>query len=53
MVSAHMNWDTEKTRLWFHTKNPFFGDLSPLELFKLRPEKTVKVIEALIEENSK
>lgn len=48
-VKAHMGWDDEKTKLWFHTENPLMGNMKPYALAVLRPEKARKVIEAMIE----
>ena len=47
-VKAHMNWSDEKTKIWFHTENPLFGDMKPYALLALRPEKAARLIEALI-----
>lgn len=35
MVAAVFNGDPQKTTLWFKTKNPFLGDVSPREMIRL------------------
>ena len=51
-VKAHMGWDDRKTKTWFHSENPLLGGAKPYNLYALRPEKTCKVILAMIEENT-
>jgi hypothetical protein len=34
LVKNSQNWGTDKTRLWFTTKNPFLGGISPEEMIK-------------------
>lgn len=43
-----MGWDEEKTILWWQTKNPLCGNVSPISFLILRPEKCKAWIEALI-----
>lgn len=51
-IKAHMGWDDVKTYQWFNTPNPLAGDLTPKEFYQRRPEKCVRWIESLIDENS-
>lgn len=45
--------DKDKTRLWFETKNPLLGDLSPSDMIAIgRVKKLEKFIENAIAENS-
>ena len=50
LVKAHMGWDDEKTRLWFETPNPHCGTMSPIEFLDRRPEKAIRFIRSLIDE---
>lgn len=51
-VSEHMNWDMDKTNLWFEVKNPLLGESSPNDMIlRGRIEKLEKFIDGLIEEN--
>lgn len=50
-IKAHMGWDNNSLLIWFCTDNPLFGGVTPAVFYLLRPEKTVKVIETLLEEN--
>ena len=36
MVAEVFGGDTEKTALWFRTKNPLLGDVSPRDMIRLR-----------------
>lgn len=51
-VKTHMNWDDEKCSLWWRTKNPMFGNVSPDDYLSRRPDKIERVIDALISESS-
>ena len=35
MVAVVFNGDAQKTALWFRTKNPFLGDVSPRDMVRL------------------
>lgn len=44
--------DTEKTKLWFEIPNPAFGDISPIDLIRMRGEgKINQFVSHAIEEN--
>lgn len=34
LVAAHFNGDARKTALWFKTKNPLLGDVSPRDMIR-------------------
>lgn len=36
LVAQVFDGDTEKTALWFRTKNPMLGDISPRDMIRLR-----------------
>jgi len=48
MVKTHMNWDDEKTNLWFRTENPLLGNIEPDDFMQRRPQKFEKWVKALI-----
>jgi len=51
-VMKHMKWDEWKTHVWFHTKNPMFGNISPDEMiYRGRLEFLGRAITAMIEES--
>lgn len=50
MVSDHMDWDLPKTLQWFQTQNPLAGESTPFALYIRRPEKCVRWIQSLINE---
>lgn len=51
-VMKHMKWDEWKTHVWFHTKNPMFGNISPDEMiYRGRLEYLGRAITAMIEES--
>ena len=50
-VAVHMDWTNEKVDLWFGTKNPACGNISPVEFLLRRGAKAEKWIDALIYEN--
>ena len=52
-VQNHMHWDLDKTLFWFDTKNPNLGETTPRNYFERRPEKCIKWILSLIDENKK
>jgi hypothetical protein len=41
-VKKHFRGDDKKAWLWFQSIHPSFGMLSPLNMIKLKREKTVK-----------
>jgi hypothetical protein len=51
-VKAHMKWDDDKTKLWFDTKNPLCGGITPREFCRLREDKFVRWLDNLIDENT-
>lgn len=52
-VEKFFDFDTEKTYLWFRTKNMNFGNIAPLKLFQIgRGHKVLQFIEDAQEENS-
>ncbi len=48
-VKNHMQWDDEKTDLWFRSGNPNLGGASPYDFIYRRPEKAEKWVDSLIE----
>ena len=52
-VQNHMRWDLDKTLFWFDTDNPHIGNCSPKKYYKLKPDKCIKWIISMIEENTK
>jgi hypothetical protein len=52
LVQNHMDWNDNKTNLWFNTPNPLLGQITPKVFFEMKPEKCSRFILALIEENS-
>jgi hypothetical protein len=51
LVRDEMGWDDEKTKNWFYTENPMIGNFTPLDYYGRRPEKCIKWITSLLEEN--
>jgi hypothetical protein len=53
MVADFFNGNTEKTVLWFKTRNPLLGDISPRDMIRLgRFERLRKfIINAAIKKN--
>jgi hypothetical protein len=53
MVAGFFDGDTEKTVLWFKTRNPLLGDISPRDMIRLgRFERLRKfIINAAIKKN--
>jgi hypothetical protein len=41
-VEKFFDGDTVKTMLWFNTKNPMLGDMTPIELIQLGKYQKVK-----------
>jgi len=51
-VQDHMEWDLEKTLLWFGTANPLLGNATPDDLIlKGREKKLEMFIDNCINEN--
>jgi len=50
-VKDHMDWDDDKTNVWFATKNPLLGEVSPMDMMIMgRVGKLEKFIDNLVEE---
>lgn len=47
-VKKHMRWDDEKTLLWFRTKNPNLGGVTPDDFIARRPDKAEMIIDSMI-----
>ena len=53
LVARFFNGDVAKTALWFRTKNPLLGDISPRDMIRYgRYEKLRRFIMNALEENS-
>lgn len=53
-IMEALNWDLEKTLLWFNTRNPLLGGLTPdFILNSGREEKLIKFITISLDENTK
>ena len=53
LVAQFFNGDVAKTALWFRTKNPLLGDISPRDMIRSgRYEKLRRFIMNALEENS-
>lgn len=53
LVAQFFNGDAQKTALWFRTKNPLLGDISPRDMIRFgRYEKLHRFVIAALEENS-
>jgi len=50
-VKTHTGWSNKKVILWFQTKNPLFGGVTPDDYMLRRPDKMEHVIDAIISEN--
>ena len=46
-LATHFKEEPSKITLWWHTKNPIIGGVTPAELYILRPEKAMIVFESL------
>lgn len=53
LVAQFFDGDVQKTVLWFRTKNPLLGDISPRDMIRFgRYEKLRRFVMAALEENS-
>ena len=53
LVAQYFQGDTGKTALWFRTKNPLFGGISPRDMIRFgRYEKVRKFVMEAMEENA-
>lgn len=53
LVLKHFKNDIEKTDLWFNTKNPLLGNISPNEMIKVNGiDKLEKFILNCLKENN-
>lgn len=53
LVAQFFDGDVQKTTLWFRTKNPLLGDISPRDMIRFgRYEKLHRFVIAALEENS-
>jgi hypothetical protein len=53
LVAQFFDGDAQKTVLWFRTKNPLLGDISPRDMIRFgRYEKLRRFVMAALEENS-
>lgn len=51
IVDTKMNCGGKKTEIWFKTKNPDIGGITPIDYFNQNYEKCERWILATIEEN--
>lgn len=51
IVDTKMNWGGKKTEVWFKTKNPDIGGITPIDFFNQNYEKCERWILTTIEEN--
>lgn len=47
-VKSHTGWSNEKVCVWFRTKNPLCGGITPDEFIMRRPNKAERWIDAVI-----
>jgi hypothetical protein len=53
LVAQFFEGDVQKTALWFRTKNPLLGDISPRDMIRFgRYDKLHRFVVAALEENS-
>lgn len=53
LVAQFFEGDVQKTTLWFRTKNPLLGDISPRDMIRFgRYDKLHRFVIAALEENS-
>ena len=52
LVAQHFEGNVSKTELWFKTKNPLFGNISPRDMIRYgRYEKLLRFVTDALEEN--